>query len=84
MKPGTAGSDRLFALVDPRTHRAVGFCSGPGPLGECSSFVPGHPVPCEGYQLAPMRGTAVSGLLFRVEPGAGNRCALVWVDSLAE
>ena len=80
MKQMPAGKNRLFAMVDPRSRHAIGYCAGPGPSGECPSFVAGQPLPCEGYRLVPQHGTSVDGLPFLVEPGSGSRCPLAWVD----
>jgi len=83
MRSTPAGRNRLFALVDPRTRHTIGFCAGPGPSGECPSFVAGQPIPCEGYRLVPMKGTSVNGLPFLAKACEGDRCPLAWVDSLA-
>lgn len=80
--PTPAEPDRLFALVDRHSRKAVAFCSGPGPSGECPNFVPGQPLPCEGHRVIPMRRTRADGLPFLVEPAEGNRCPLAWVDSV--
>ncbi|HYA00134.1 MAG TPA: hypothetical protein VEK76_07255 [Candidatus Binatia bacterium] len=77
-----AEGDRLFVLVDARSRHAVGICNGPGPSGECPSYVPGQPLPCEGRRVVPMRRTSVNGLPFLVDPSEGNRCPLAWVDSV--
>ena len=79
-----AEPDQLFALVDPRSHRVVAFCTGPGLSGECPNFVPGQPLPCGGRRVIPMRRTCADGLPFLVDPAEGNRCPLAWVGSVED
>lgn len=83
MTETAAEADRLSALVDRWSRRAVGFCSGPGPAGECPSLVAGQPLPCEGKRVVPMRQTLANGLPFLVDPRESDRCPMAWVDSFA-
>jgi hypothetical protein len=73
-------ADRLFSIVDLKSRRLVGLCSGPEEDGSCLTTRMGA-LPCEGRQVIPMHGTSVDGLPFTVVGAHSPACPLGWVDA---
>jgi hypothetical protein len=72
-------ADRLFSIVDLKSRRLVGLCTGPEEDGSCLTTQVGS-LPCEGRQVIPLHGTSVDGLPFTVVGGHSPACPLAWVD----
>jgi hypothetical protein len=81
MKNLDGAADRLFLILDPRSRRVAGICTGPGPDGRCKSFVPDQEPPCAGHRVVPLRQTAANGLPFFVSFHEGDHCPLAWLDA---
>jgi hypothetical protein len=77
---GMRNTDRLFSIVDLKSRRLVGLCTGPEEDGSCLTTQVGI-LPCEGRQVIPQHGTSIDGLPFTVVGGHSPACPLAWVDA---
>jgi len=70
--------EKTFMIVERWSEQPLGICSGPTNTGQCPHAKNGH-VPCAGYKVIPLSGTAAHGLPFTVTGTSGNECPVAWL-----